>query len=163
VVEFDHFKTVEDTTQNGVKEIYSTLRRTKIGVDDIIENGVKVAKPMDEWVNTERIVDEVVKDGVIKIKTPGEDGDLVGVLSFMEDNDTNSIPQLIDDVIENGVKEIKELPDKSGELKGYGDYYHRQENWTKPHTDYVKEVIEDHYHHMGRVEGIIRNTDKDGI
>jgi hypothetical protein len=24
-------------------------------------------------------------------------------------------------------------------------------------------VIEDHYHHMGRVEGIIRNTDKDGI
>jgi hypothetical protein len=208
-----------------VKEIYSTLRRTKLGVDDIIKNGVKyiktdyknpnnyhhkwtiegiikngvkVAKPMEEWVNTERIIDEVVKDGVKKIKTPGEDGDIVGVLSFMEDNDTNNLSHLIDDVIENGVKEvnerrlesmeqrdhyvttieithdindaiengvkeIKELPDKSGELKGYGDYYHRQENWTKPHTDYVKEVIEDHYHHMGRVEGIIRNTDKDGI
>jgi hypothetical protein len=27
----------------------------------------------------------------------------------------------------------------------------------------VKEVIEDHYNHMGRVEGVIRNTDKDGI
>jgi hypothetical protein len=27
----------------------------------------------------------------------------------------------------------------------------------------VKEVIEDSYNHMGRVEGIIRNTDKDGI
>jgi hypothetical protein len=146
VVEFDHFKTVEDTTQNGVKEIYSTLRRTKLGVDDIIENGVKVAKPMDEWVNAERIVDEVVKDGVKEIKGHG----------FEQQN-------IIEDTIENGVKEIKELPDKSGELKGYGDYYHRQENWTKPHTDYVKEVIEDHYHHMGRVEGIIRNTDKDGI
>jgi hypothetical protein len=186
---------------------------------------------MDEWVNSERIVDEVVKDGVKEIKTPGEDGDIVGVISFMQDNNTYSVPQLIDDVIENGVKEvkeitnfsltseifkvktkqtirdgikelkvwksnrceehgyfefvdgiptytpmvqvqdviengvkeIKELPDKSGELKGYGDYYHRQENWTKAHTEYVKEVIEDHYNHMGRVEGVIRNTDKDGI
>jgi hypothetical protein len=27
----------------------------------------------------------------------------------------------------------------------------------------VKEVIEDSYNHMGRVEGVIRNTDKDGI
>jgi hypothetical protein len=34
---------------------------------------------------------------------------------------------------------------------------------TKPHTEYVKEVIEDSYNHRGRVEGIIRNTDKDGI
>ena len=34
---------------------------------------------------------------------------------------------------------------------------------AKPHTEYVKEVIEDSYNHMGRVEGIIRNTDKDGI
>jgi len=34
---------------------------------------------------------------------------------------------------------------------------------TKPHTEYVKEVIEDSYNHMGRVGGIIRNIDKDGI
>jgi hypothetical protein len=34
---------------------------------------------------------------------------------------------------------------------------------TKPHTEYVKEVIEDSYNHMGRVKGVIRNTDKDGI
>jgi hypothetical protein len=27
----------------------------------------------------------------------------------------------------------------------------------------VKEIIEDSYNHMGRVEGVIRNTDKDGI
>jgi hypothetical protein len=27
----------------------------------------------------------------------------------------------------------------------------------------VKEVIEDSYNHRGRVEGVIRNTDKDGI
>jgi hypothetical protein len=65
--------------------------------------------------------------------------------------------------IRDGVKELKELPDKSGELRGYGDWYHRQGNMTKPHTEYVKEVIEDSYNHMGRVEGVIRNTDKDGI
>jgi hypothetical protein len=27
----------------------------------------------------------------------------------------------------------------------------------------VKEVIEDSYNHISRVEGVIRNTDKDGI
>ena len=63
----------------------------------------------------------------------------------------------------DGVKELKELPDKSGEFRGYGDWYQRQGNMAKPHTEYVKEVIEDSYNHMGRVEGIIRNTDKDGI
>ena len=65
--------------------------------------------------------------------------------------------------IRDGVKELKELPDKSGEFRGYGDWYHRQGNMTKPHTEYVKEIIEDSYNHMGRVEGVIRNTDKDGI
>jgi hypothetical protein len=65
--------------------------------------------------------------------------------------------------IRDGVKELKELPDKSGEFRGYGDYYRKQKDMTKPHTEYVKEVIEDSYNHMGRVEGVIRNTDKDGI
>jgi predicted peroxiredoxin len=221
----------EQTIEKGVKETKDHKLDRIISVISTIKNGVKHTKPMDEWVNSERIVDEVVKDGVKEIKTPGEDGDIVGVISFMQDNNTYSVPQLIDDVIENGVKEvkeisnfsltseifkvnaklairdgikelkvwksnrceehgyfefvdgiptytpmvqvqdviengvkeIKELPDKSGELKGYGDYYHRQENWTKAHTEYVKEVIEDHYNHMGRVEGVIRNTDKDGI
>ena len=72
-------------------------------------------------------------------------------------------PEIIDDVIDNGVKEIKELPDKSGEFRGYGDYYRTQKDMTKPHTEYVKEVIEDSYHHKSRIEGVIRNTDKDGI
>ena len=53
--------------------------------------------------------------------------------------------------------------EKDGEFRGYGDWYQRQGNMAKPHTEYVKEVIEDSYNHMGRVEGVIRNTDKDGI
>jgi hypothetical protein len=63
----------------------------------------------------------------------------------------------------DGVKELKELPDKSGEFRGYGDYYRRQKDMTKPHTEYVKEVIEDSYPHKHRVEGVIRNTVKYGI
>jgi hypothetical protein len=84
-------------------------------------------------------------------------------VKHVEDGDWLDQDERIDDIIENGVKELKELPDKSGEFRGYGDYYHRQEDITKPHTEYVKEVIEDSYNHMGRVEGIIRNTDKGGI
>jgi hypothetical protein len=47
----------------------------------------------------------------------------------------------VEDVIENGIKEVKELPDQSGELRGYGDYYHRQEDRTYPHTKTVNDVI----------------------
>jgi hypothetical protein len=44
-------------------------------------------------------------------------------------------------VLDKGIKEVKELPDKSGELRGYGDYYYRQEDRTKSHTKYVDDVI----------------------
>ncbi len=72
------------------------------------------------------------------------------------------ITESINDAIENGVKEIQPLPAQDGN-RDWGLYYQRQEDRTKPHTEYVKEVIEDSYNHRGRVEGIIRNTDKDGI
>jgi hypothetical protein len=64
--------------------------------------------------------------------------------------------------ISDGVKEIQPLPAQDGN-RDWGLYYQRQGNLTKPHTEYVKEIIEDSYNHMGRVEGVIRNTDKDGI
>jgi hypothetical protein len=45
-------------------------------------------------------------------------------------------------VIRNGIKEVKGLPDMSGELRGYGDYYRSQKTMAKPHSLYVKDVIE---------------------
>jgi predicted peroxiredoxin len=33
-------------------------------VDDVITNGIKETKPMDEWVNTDRIVDGVTNNGI---------------------------------------------------------------------------------------------------
>jgi len=46
-----------------------------------------------------------------------------------------------DIVIQGGMKVVP-LPDMSGELRGYGDYYNTKEDRTKPHTEYVKETIE---------------------
>jgi len=60
------------------------------------------------------------------------------------------------------VKEIQPRPAQDGN-RDRGLYYHRQEDITTPHTEYVKEVIEDSYNHMGRIEGVIKNTIKDGI
>jgi hypothetical protein len=52
-----------------------------------------------------------------------------------------SIQPVVERILEKGVKEIKELPDMSGNLMGYGDYYNRQEDRTKPHTKYVDEAV----------------------
>jgi C-terminal processing protease CtpA/Prc len=67
-------------------------------------------------------------------------------------------------VIKNGIKEVIELPDKSGELNGYGEYYTRQKNMTYPHTDIVNDVITDGIKYIkkryrqpyGKVEDIIQ-------
>jgi hypothetical protein len=122
-------------------------------------------------------VEDVIENGVKETKTPG-DGDLLSTREWMESNNTKSVPEMIQDVITNsikntqpnvleilnplnfepafkenrrlneinnvlnkGIKEVKELPDQSGELRGYGDYYHRQEDRTYPHTKTVNDVI----------------------
>lgn len=237
---------IEDAIQNGVKYTHERLDNLRDCVYDVIENGVKETKPMDEWVNSESIVEKTIQGGIKETKTPGDDGDLLSTMEWMEENETNSVPKLIDyvvkhgvketksvsnnfedvmfsdkisphtyaddftqdhwvqtvvengikqtntwdddilgkpdrvevviketnptrfanveDAIENGVKEtiseehhrlrevvntlkigikeVKELPDMSGELRGYGDYYRRQKDMAKPHILYVKDVIE---------------------
>jgi hypothetical protein len=145
-----------------------------------IVNGVKHAQPMDEWVNSENIVSNVINDGVKYVGNSRIVGEtlLKGVIengvkktkeSMLESWEqidhqvTNSeITENINDAIENGVKEMQPLPAQDGN-RDWGLYYQRQGHKTKPHTEYVKEVIEDPYNHRGRIEGIIGNTDKDGI
>ena len=165
---------VEDTIQNGVKEcnwrrvdnfpdfenrvIKNSVKETKenrlfrtIHVMNTIKNGVKHVEDGD-WLDQDERVDDIIENGVKETKEISN----ISLMSEIFKVNSNR-------AIKDGVKELKELPDKSGELRGYGDWYHRQGNMTKPHTEYVKEIIEDSYNHMGRVEGVIRNTDKDGI
>jgi hypothetical protein len=43
-------------------------------------------------------------------------------------------------VLEKGIKEVQPLPSQEGNMD-WGNYYHRQEDRTKPHTKYVDDVI----------------------
>jgi hypothetical protein len=107
---------------------------------------------------------QTIRDGVKELKVwKSNRREEHGYFELVDGIPTYTPMTQVKDVLENGVKELKELPDKSGEFRGYGDYYRKQKDMTKPHTEYVKEVIEDSYNHMGRIEGVIKNTDKDGI
>ena len=129
---------VKDIIQNGVKGTNGTLRRTLLGVDDIIQNGVK------------------------ETKTPGN-GDLISTVEWLNENNSNSYPKMIDEVIENGIKQIEPLPAQDGN-RDWGNYYHGKEDRTKPFNEYldeairfgVKETHDDVYHHKGRIEGVIK-------
>jgi hypothetical protein len=74
---------VTDVIRDGIKEVqplpaqdgnmdYSNYyyRQGESGkphtkyVDDVITNGIKETKPMDEWVNTDRIVNGVISGGI---------------------------------------------------------------------------------------------------
>ena len=59
----------------------------------------------------------------------------------MKENNSTSYPKMIDDVIQDGVKETQPLPEQSGELRGYGDYYDLKEDRTKAFIDYLEETI----------------------
>lgn len=155
-------KNVENTIQNGVKRTCNTLidmesiehtiqngiKNTKAGgylgpitirgkvfhqfessnqtdnVGNVIQNGVKETKAMDEWVNAESIINKTIQNGIKQTCAQ-----------------IPSIQPVVERILEKGIKEIKELPDMSGNLMGYGDYYNRQEDRTKPHTKYVNEVV----------------------
>jgi hypothetical protein len=114
-VDLNHL--VEDTIQNGVKETDFHAGNLLYDVEDTIQNGVKHTEPGGYL-------------GSIEMK-----GKIVHQLESPKQNEE------VEDVIENGIKEVKELPDQSGELRGYGDYYHRQEDRTYPHTKTVNDVI----------------------
>jgi hypothetical protein len=172
---------VISTIKNGVKETKESMLESLEQIDhqvtnseiteninDAIENGVKKTKEISNISLMSEIfkvkAKQAIRDGVKELKVwKSNRCEEHGYFEFVDGIPTYTPMIQVKDVLENGVKELKELPDKSGEFRGYGDWYRRQGNMTKPHTEYVKEVIEDSYNHMGRVEGVIRNTDKDGI
>jgi hypothetical protein len=150
---------VEHTIENGVKETNKSLRIDgSLVIEDTIENGVKKTGPIQH----KYMVEDIIENGIKETKTPGN-GDIASTDEWMKENNSTSYPKMIDDVIENGVKEtlnteympqvmvedtilngIKEvqpLPDQSGELIGYGNYYHGKEDRTKPFIDYLEDTI----------------------
>ena len=130
---------VEETIQNGVKKTLETPIMRHHKVKDTIQNGVK--DTVQQKFNVSREVEDVIEKGVRHTE------------SLPENN-----PARIEDVTLNGVKEMQPLPAQDGN-RDWGLYYQRQEDRTKPHTEYVREVIEE-YHHRRR-EVVI--TTNDGV
>jgi hypothetical protein len=171
---------VDETIQNGVKETKESMLESLEQIDhqvtnceitesinDAIEKGVKETKEisnislMSEMFKVK--AKQAIRDGVKELKVwKSNRCEEHGYFELVDGIPTYTPMIQVKDVLENGVKEIQPLPAQDGN-RDWGLYYHRQEDRTKPHTEYVKEVIEDSYNHRGRVEGIIRNTDKDGI
>jgi len=159
-------KKMENTIQNGVKATFHHAINSTQAVEDTIQNGVKLIDSSLQ-IDGSCVIEDVIQEGV-KYTFSSTNTSLTNV----EDTIQNGVKEIrevtflnqmfIEETIQDGVKEIQPLPAQDGN-RDWGLYYHRQEDRTKPHTEYVKEVIEDSYNHMGRVEGVIRNTDKDGI
>jgi predicted peroxiredoxin len=97
---------VEDTIQNGVKYTIDTTHHKNKYVEDAIKNGVKHTEYGD-WLDGDERLDDIIQNGVKETKTPGEDGDIMGALDFMSDNNTNNLSHLINDVIEKGIKQTE--------------------------------------------------------
>jgi hypothetical protein len=140
---------IEDTIQNGVKEIhwveYSNLR----SVEDAIQNGVKHTEYGD-WLDGDERFDDIIQNGVKETKTPGADGDILSTLEWIKENNTVNIPELINDVIEHGVK----LTNSSLQIDGSCVVEDVIQNG-------IKETHDDVYHHKGRVGGVIKNGIKE--
>jgi hypothetical protein len=176
----DQDERIDDIIENGVKETKESMLESLEQIDhqvtnceiteninDAIENGVKETKEISNISLMSEIfkvkAKQTIRDGVKALKAwKSNRCEDHGYFELVDGIPTYTPMIQVKDVLENGVKEIQPLPAQDGN-RDWGLYYHRQEDRTKPHTEYVKEVIEDSYNHRGRVEGVIRNTDKDGI
>jgi hypothetical protein len=153
---------VKEIIQDGVKETnhVDVMGFFNNKMEDALQNGVR------HTLNTEymptSMVEDIIENGIKETKTPGN-GDIVSTVEWLKENNSTSYPKMIDDVIDNGVKktmlrqhitdgnveiiietgikEVQPLPDQSGELIGYGNYYKLKEDRTKPFIDYLEDTI----------------------
>jgi len=128
---------VEDTIQNGVKHTEKSLQiDDSCVVEDVIQNGIK--ETHDDVYHHKGRVDGVIKNGIkqcIPSHTP-----LYNPMDFSVVYRENHRLDDVASVLEKGIKEVQPLPSQEGNMD-WGNYYHRQEDRTKPHTKYVDDVI----------------------
>ena len=183
---------IEDTIQNGVKKTYSTPTTRLIIVEDTIQNGVRhtCSSPVQHFESVEDTIQNGVKDthfnfqsGLIQVEDVIQNGVRHTNLSVkvkanqVEDTIQNGVRHTevdgmrirrgVKDAIQEGVKETRFH--KSSNLYRIED---TRTLWGKSGDEGVveyiiqegvKDIIEDSYPHKHRVEGVIRNTNKDGV
>ena len=128
---------IEDVIKEGVKHTeYGDWLDGDERFDDIIENGIKETHD-DAYHHTGR-VKGVIKNGVkecIPSRTP-----LYNPMDFSVQYRENHRLDDVASVLEKGIKEVQPLPSQEGNMD-YSNYYYRQGVPTKPHTQYVDDVI----------------------
>ena len=152
---------IEDTIQNGIKETKGGgyLGSITMGgklvhmvespnqnneVEDVIQHGV--IETFDETHHRRREVVRTIRDGIKQTCAQIPSIDAV-VERVVEEGIKQTIGEeyhhrsRIDSVIKNSIKEVQPLPAQDGNMD-YSNYYYRQGDRTKPHTQYVNDVIE---------------------
>ena len=135
---------VEGTIQNGVKHVKIGWPQQDNNIEDVIKDGVKKTYsdkiPHEyDWSNqfTEEIND-IIENGVKK--TEPMRLLMYNPMDFSPEYRENRRLDDVASVLEKGIKEVQPLPSQEGN-KDWGNYYHRQEDRTKPHTRYVDDVV----------------------
>jgi hypothetical protein len=109
-----------------VKETVGTLRRTLLGVDDVIQKGVKETNPVDVMKFFNNKMEDTLKNGVKETNST---------------NFPNGNCGYIKEILRKGIKTVQPLPAQDGN-RDWGDYYHDKEDRTKPFNEYLNEAIE---------------------
>jgi Icc-related predicted phosphoesterase len=79
-------------------------------LSNILENGAKETKispthtEYGDWLDADERLEEIIKNGVKVTRTPGN-GDITSYVDWLKDNKTSGYQGMVEDVIENGVKE----------------------------------------------------------
>ena len=150
---------VEDTLKNGVKETEQHKGTRPSTVEHTIQNGIKHTEYGD-WLDYDERINDIIEntrphfrhaynpmtfEPVIKEEKRISDVDEVlktGVKKTRAMDEWVNTENILNKVINSGVKEVQPLPAQDGN-RDWGNYYHRQEDITKPHTEYVNEIIND--------------------
>jgi hypothetical protein len=91
---------------NGIKETLPQELHTEDNIEYVIETGVKETKPMDEWVNSGRIIDLFIDGSVKETKPlPSQDGNKDwGVYYHGKEDRTKPHTEYVDEAIKLGDK-----------------------------------------------------------
>jgi predicted peroxiredoxin len=128
---------ISDVIEKGIKETHDDVMPHTGRVEGVIKNGVK--KTVDALSSRlPNPVKDVIKNGVkecIPSRTP-----LYNPMDFSVQYRENHRLDDVASVLEKGIKEVQPLPSQEGNMD-YSNYYYRQGDRTKPHTQYVNDVI----------------------
>jgi hypothetical protein len=104
--DYPHTNRIDGVIKNGVKETLSSVYPIERVVEKVVEVGVLETKSMDEWVNTDYIVNKVMDNGIKEVQPlPAQDGNRDwGNYYYRKEDITKPHTKYVDDVLEKGEK-----------------------------------------------------------